>query len=315
VKFIERSFKLEGERGLGRYPRPELIGPLLTHLPQTLQDAVRLGFLHASRPPGRVADALRAAADVRFVGLDAGNGDSTFLTFRAPRLGDAAPHYFAQTSFWEDKLNPEATAFDLLGKALSDVEARRDDSSHIDHPFLRRLAGYRRILKQGISRISLPEYPNAPHMDAAVLKVAEEMARATPPERRVRVTGRLDLMGASQGVLKLHLRPGDIVTALWNGSQSIEEHRELFNQDVMVEGLGVFRPSGSLLRIEADAIAPATVQDEFFREMPVAVPATRDHLASARLRPGERSAYGAIRGSVPVEESDEEFSAAVEEFS
>jgi hypothetical protein len=62
-------------------------------------------------------------------------------------------------------------------------------------------------------------------------------------------------------------------------------------------------------------MAPATVQDDWFRQLPIAVPLVHDHLASARLRPGEKSVYATICGAIPAEESDEEFAAAVEEFS
>ena len=55
-------------------------------------------------------------------------------------------------------------------------------------------------------------------------------------------------------------------------------------------------------------------QDEFFRQLPAAL-AAPDYEALARLRPGERSPFSRILGSIPAEESDEEFAAAVEAFS
>jgi len=36
VIFIERTFELSGAEGLGAKPRPELIGPVLTHLHASL---------------------------------------------------------------------------------------------------------------------------------------------------------------------------------------------------------------------------------------------------------------------------------------
>jgi hypothetical protein len=53
---------------------------------------------------------------------------------------------------------------------------------------------------------------------------------------------------------------------------------------------------------------------DFFRRMPVAV-ARSDLARKLRLRSGEPSAYAAFLGSVPGEETDEEFAAAVEELS
>lgn len=58
----------------------------------------------------------------------------------------------------------------------------------------------------------------------------------------------------------------------------------------------------------------ATQADDFFRQMPA--PVARTNLATElRLRSGEPSAYAAFLGSVPAEETDEEFAAAVEELS
>jgi hypothetical protein len=65
-----------------------------------------------------------------------------------------------------------------------------------------------------------------------------------------------------------------------------------------------------LLRIDADAIAPASPNDEFFRAIPSAQK-RRDYQKSARLKPGEPSVYARLRGSIPSEESDEEFEAAL----
>ena len=214
---------------------------------------------------------------------------------------------------WDDGPAPESTAFDLLGCALRDVAANKENSTHFDEPFLRRVSGYETLLNRGISRILIGSAPGGdrPCIDHKVAAIARALSRSTPPSRRVRVTGRLDLMGASQGVIKLHLRPGQIVTALWTGADPLERFHEFFNRDVVVEGAGVFRPSGTLLRIDADALVPATQQDEFFRETPKAAP-SRDYQQLSRLRPGEESAFARLHGSVPAEESDEEFLAALE---
>ena len=88
----------------------------------------------------------------------------------------------------------------------------------------------------------------------------------------------------------------------------------LFNKDVVCEGLGVFRPSGSLLRVDADVIAPASERDEFFRQAPVAA-ARSDVARGARLRSGEPSVYAGFLGSLPKEETDEDFANAIEAMS
>ena len=64
MECVERSVLLEAPSGLGAKPRPELIGPVLSQLHQTLQDSVRMGFLHSSRARGRVPLGIQRAADV-----------------------------------------------------------------------------------------------------------------------------------------------------------------------------------------------------------------------------------------------------------
>ncbi|MBV5325176.1 MAG: hypothetical protein J0626_07860, partial [Rhodospirillaceae bacterium] len=126
--------------------------------------------------------------------------------------------------------------------------------------------------------------------------------------------GRLDLLGASQGVLKLEVASGSQVTARWEGQESIESLTRFFNREVVCEGIGVFRPSGSLLRIDADTLDAAGAADVAFTEIPRALP-RRDVLREVRLRAGEPSAYRQFIGSIPAEEGDEDFAAAVEAMS
>ena len=317
MKTIERSFRLEANEGLGGKPRPELIGPVLTHLHETLQDSVRMGFLQSSRARGRVSTPLRLAADVRYLGHSAEGDKATLLHFEVPTFGEAAADLYRQQSLWEDGPQPEQTAFELLGSALRDVAARCADSSRFDSGLLRRFASYRRMFGRGhLSRIALPDaaLPASGQLDAAVAEAARAMYSATPHPQRVRVAGRLDLLGASQGVIKLDVGGGNMVMALWDGDANVDSFREYFNREVVIEGMAVFRPSGALLRVDATAIAAATARDDFFRIVPSGVVTTDIHRI-ARLRPGEKSAYARILGGIPAEESDEEFAAAVEALS
>jgi len=314
MKYVERSFRLEAQSGLGAKPRPELIGPVLTHLHDTLQDTVRMGFLHTSRARGRIPASIKAAADVRYLGHSAEGANATVLRFEVAPFGEVAADLFSQVQLWEDGPQPEQTAFELLAAALEDVGSRRGESSRFDPGMLRRIGSYGRLFgKDGLSSIVLPDVAlnKSGRLDASVVQSARELADATPQPRRVRVAGRLDLMGASQGVLKLHVTSGGIVTAIWEGEESLDQFAPLFNKDVVCEGLGVFRPSGTLLRIDADALAPASERDESFRYAPVAEART-DIARAARLRSGEPLVYAGFLGSIPPEESDEEFAAAVE---
>ena len=317
MKLVERLFRLEAPSGLGAKPRPELIGPVLTHLRNTLRDSVRMGFLHSSRAKGRVSRRLNRAAEVRFIGHAAADHDATTLRFEVAEFGDVASELFEQHQLWDDGPKPEETAFELLGAALNDIRSRREESSRFDPMLLRRFAGYGRIIRRGaLDRIVLPDslLSEQPRLDEDVVAAAHALSDATPKPHRVRVTGRLDVMGASQGILKLHVADGAHVTARWEGRESIEKLSTFFNRDVVCEGMGIFRPSGSLLRIDADALEASTVHDSVFSRIPRAVPVT-NVVRELRLRAGEPSAFSSFMESIPADESDAEFAAAVEAMS
>ncbi len=316
MNVVERSFRLEGPSGLGAKPRPELIGPVLTHLHDTLRDAVRMGFLHSSHSRGGIPRGIKAAADVRFIGHSQADDNATLLRFEVSPFGDVAADLFKQARLWDDMPTPDQTAFELLGAALDDIGARREESNRFDPGLLRRIARYKVIFRRGLTRIVLPDVaaPRPAQFDAGVVDSAHALSDATPQPRRVRVNGRLDLMGVSQGVIKIHVAGGAVVTALWDGKEPIDELRSLLNRDVICEGVGVFRPSGTLLRIDADAVAAAGAGDAGFAFVPQ-VPKVGDIKRQLWLKAGEVSAYRELLGAIPPDESDEDFAAAIEAMS
>ena len=313
IQYIERSFELQGPSGLGGQPRPELIGPVLAGLHDTLLDSVRMGFMHASRTRGRIPQALQAAAEVRFLGIDGTNDDSTTLRFRVPRFGDVAEELFQQRQLWEDGPKPEETAFDLLTQAMQDVRHQAKDSSRFDHALLNRFASYRATLRRGLQAIVVNgAAASETRFDETLTEAAESLRRQTPPSRRVRLCGKLDMMGVSRKVMGLYLEDGTPVTALWN-ADDFTGLSSFLGKDVAIEGLAMFRPSGKLLRIDADAIAPAEAKDAFFSKLPLAGVGA-DFAIAARTRPGQ-SAYASLLGLIPGDESEEEFIHALEELS
>lgn len=271
-----------------------------------------MGFLHSSRSRGRVPASLKASAEVRFVGMEGAGDTATLLHFQVPSFGSAARDLFQQKRLWDDGPRPEETAFELFGAALNDVAARRENSDRFDPGLLRRISHYGRVLRRGVDRITLPDAQlvDPSRVDAQIVRAAADLAAITPNPRRIRVAGRLDVLGASQGVLKVEVTQGEFITAVWEGEAAVDSLKDFFNRDVVVEGVGVFRPSGTLLRIDADAVVSASSRDDFFRHVPTA-PVVRDYQTLVRLKPGEKSVYAQLLGSIPAEESDEAFNAAV----
>lgn len=297
---------------MGAKPRPELIGPVLGKVHETLLASVRMGFLHSSRTRGKVPKMLRRAAEVRYLGHEGGANDSTVLRFEVPQFGSVAEELFAQRQLWESGPKPEQTAFDLLAESLHDIRLMSTDSGRYDHAMLRQFAGYHRLLRDGLNSIVLPDprTPETEAIDESLSAAASALSRVTPPMRRVRICGRLDALGVSGKVLGLVLEDAANVTAIWT-LDGIVDLASFLDQQVVIEGLAEFRPSGTLLRIDADAIRTAGAGDSAFATLPMPEIQPGYQQAATVVRPGHKP-YAAIYGLIPADESDEEFTAAVE---
>src|ERR1022692_1247499 len=129
MKLLERTFELHGPEGLGAKPRPELIGPVFSLLHDTLQDAVRMGFLHSSRARGRIPACLRAAADVHYVGHSAGGEGGTLLRFEVPSFGSVADELFGKKLLGEDAPQREQSVFECGGPPGGDAGKRRRETN------------------------------------------------------------------------------------------------------------------------------------------------------------------------------------------
>jgi hypothetical protein len=314
VKLIERTFELRGTEGLGKKPKPGLIGPVLERVPGALLDTVRMGFLHSSHARGRVPECLRRAADIRYIGHSAGSNDSTILGFEVPQFGSVAEELFEQGQLWSSGPKPEQTAFDLLSASLHDVRQMTKNSERFDHAMLVRFASYRKLLHGGLTSIALPDGNNTEEsIDEQLSAAAESLFRETPPARRVRLCGRLDSLAVSRRVLGFFLEDGTPVTAVWTNENFVDLAKFL-NKQILIEGLAEFRPSGTLLRVDADAIRDAGAGDSSFSTLPLPEVRRNYQKIAATVRPGQKP-YAAIFGLIPGDESEESFATAVAELS
>jgi hypothetical protein len=88
----------------------------------------------------------------------------------------------------------------------------------------------------------------------------------------------------------------------------------LFNQRVVVHGRAVYRPSGQLLRLDAQRIDPGADEPALWSRIPEARRQKRD-LGTFRQPQTPQTGLGAIIGRWPGEETDEEIRKALEELS
>lgn len=139
-------------------------------------------------------------------------------------------------------------------------------------------------------------------------------ARA-PDDRRVIVAGKIEMIRHSDRRFTLILPAGEVLRGIASARVDLEDVAGLFGKPALVSGTARFHPSGSLLRVEADRIEPASADDvAVFSAAPTPLLDDLDPHAR-RLSPGPGSGLDAIVGQWPGDESDEEILAALAELS
>ena len=151
-------------------------------------------------------------------------------------------------------------------------------------------------------------------MDADRLRRVEGLLSTTPPSQRVQIAGHLDTIRHSDRMFVLLLEDGSAVKGVAEGLTP-QQLAECFGKVTVIDGLAVFRPSGRLLRVEAERIEAATDAElELWSRAPRPTFGPLDDSALTQPQ-GTRSGINAIIGQWPGDESEEEFLAAVAEMS
>lgn len=135
-------------------------------------------------------------------------------------------------------------------------------------------------------------------VDAERIERVVDLARQAFRSRRVQLAGRLETIQYSDCRFTLILASGTRIagTAKDLGAETL---RAKFGQDVIVGGTADFRPSGRLLRINAEQVEPATQKDlQLFAAMPRPLSA-----AAPSERRIVRGGLSALLGQWPGEES------------
>jgi len=315
MKTVEHILKLQGPKAQGGKASPDAIGHVLSKLEPALRATISMGFRYTSKIHGRPPGWLTRASDIRFVDISSGPEDSTLLHFEAPRFGEAAEDVYRQHELFSVYPKQTDTGFDLFGDVLDDIQKREVDSFRFDSPLLNKIKRSNHSA-YGIDSITLSgdriSTAAPPSWDARIADIADEMRQDIPLSQRIRIAGKLDMIRSSDNCFELLLEDEIRVDGLLEGGD-MGDFRSLFEQDVVAEGMGVFRVSGKLLRIEATALKPATETDSFFRRLPT--PSARGTRLSSFLQPQTaRTGVAAVYGKWPGDETEEELLAALKEL-
>jgi hypothetical protein len=304
---------LHGREGSGALPA-SLVRALLDALDDGARGAVRLRLEGRSRAGGGVAPSwIHRASSFEVVALLA---DRAGIELRAPSFGESIPERFAQGDLFR-AVDPNESALSVLAASLGDALGGEADSEAFDEPLLAVFEEFRGVFRQGVASVELRNG----RRDAKPLLVTPEgvrtvsrLKRQTPRPRRVRLAGKLDEIRHSDRAFTLVLESGTVIRGvLVEGSP--EDLAQHFGRITIVSGLAHFRPSGTLLRVDADHLAHGTAEDASLWST-VPAPLDLQPEIGRSWQPQERpNGLASIIGAWPGDEDDEEFFRMVEEMS
>ncbi|MGO8813712.1 MAG: hypothetical protein ACLQVG_03475 [Terriglobia bacterium] len=134
----------------------------------------------------------------------------------------------------------------------------------------------------------------------------QNMSASAPQPRQVRVTGILDMIRHSTRSFGLKLEDGTEVRGVLKAREQTEELKQFLGKKLLVLGRAVYRPSGKLLRIDAEGFETGEGQPVLFSKVP---PPREIRPAAVRMKSSSHQRQGvpAFFGTWPGEESDEDF--------
>lgn len=284
-----------------------MLRDLLGALVDAVREAVRLRVEGRSRAPGAAPAWLgRAAAfDVEL------RPGSTQLALTAAPLGELVPDRLARVALF-DPLAPAATCIDVFAEALDDALAARPDSERYDDALIETLTRFGQVLEHEVGSFELRS-GRARRIERETVEALRRLRRSIPADQRVRIAGKLDLLEHSTRSFSIHLSSG-AVRGVLAGDTDIGRLGPLLGAPVLVSGLAKFRPSGRVLRIEAEQIVPATGDTALWEAVPRPLFGSLDARA-LRVPQGPRSGVAAIFGQLAADERDDDFDAAVRALS
>ena len=316
MNYQQQQIVVESRDGYGKRPPMEFCGSVFRGLTPMLGYSVRMAIEGASVSVGAPPAWLRRAADVRVTGLSERDA-ATIFHVEAPPLGEAAKEVYRQDSLWETRPPESDTAINVLARVLDDVTRADAESSRYDRQLLNRIIRMRRLFDDRVVCIRFPSVTTdgtlSTPVTPQVVDSATRLADRTPPPRQIRLTGILDMIRHSTRSFGLKLDDGAEVRGVLETHEQTEELKQFLGKKLLVLGRAVYRPSGKLLRVDAEGFETGEGQPLLFTKVP---PPRETRPAISRTRPSvyQRQGVPAFFGTWPGDETDEEFERMLQEL-
>jgi len=309
LNYIEQQVTLQTGGHYGRRLPMDFCGDFFRRLSPMVTSSVRMAIEGSSSPVGAPPIWLRRAADVRVLGWAESSDGSTILSIEAPTLGEAAEEIYRQPALWDTKPAPEETALNVFARAAREVRIGNADSSLYDLGLLKRFGHSSKLFDQEIEYVDLPEsrasQPSLARLDREIATRAQQLTEQTPASRQIRVFGRLDMIRHSTRSFEIFLEGGKPVRGVLENADQIEYLKSLLGRSITIVGKAVYRPSGSVLRIDAEGVEEGEAASKLFAQIP---PPISRRVPATRIRPADQQKnwMDAFFGSWPGDESDQD---------
>jgi hypothetical protein len=280
-------------------------------LTESARGALRLRVEGRSVAPGTVPQWIATAADFDFIGLAEG---STVLLLEARSLAESAPELFGQGDLFHS-VDTTLGSLSLVQESLDDASRGVKDSELFDNALLDRFEGLAKVFARGVEQIELTNNRRGGRkvtMEPSGLEILRRLKRDTPPNQRVRVAGWLDQIRHSDRMFTLKLETGAVLRGVAEDVDPVKL-AGLWGRKATVSGTAVFRPSGRVLRLDADEFKPAS--DDFSLWSVEPKPLFQVPAQPVRQPQSHRSGINAVIGQWPGEETEDQIRTALEELS
>jgi hypothetical protein len=289
-------------------------GPLLHELLHVIvegtQRAVRLLLDGKSRARGTQPAWLRPASQFDVVTPQTAGPGTVRIESR--RLSELVPDTAGVRALLAG-LGAETTGLDLFEDALEDALAGTADSDRFDEGLVETFSELSRLFEDGVEAVEILNGRTISVLPEGLERV-RQLRRQTPPPQAVRIAGKLDAIRHSDRMFTLVLDEG-VVLRGYAERAAPGQLAALFGKAVAVSGTAVFRPSGTVLRVDAEQLEPiAPEQVRLWSKVPKPLLAPLDIRALHEAQ-GPRTGINALLGQWPGDESDEEIRVALESMS
>jgi len=316
LHYQPQSLVIETKEKFGKRVPMDLCGDLFRHLSPMMSHSVRMAVEGTSATVGAQPMWLRRASDVRILGFAEKHG-STLLNLEAPPLGEAAKELYTQNALWETRPPEDDTAINVFARVMLEVRKANPESTLYDRQLLRRFSHLHSLFTHDVLSVRLPaergDLEPSALLDEQVVRNAARLADRAPPPAQIRLTGRLDMIRSSTRSFGLLTDEGVEVRGVLDSQEQTDSLKAFLGRRILVLGKAIFRPSGSLLRIDAAGVEAGEGQPSLFSKIPVARSA-RPQLIRSKAGDVQKRGVAAFFGAWPGEETDEDFDAMVKEL-